>query len=242
MGGRCIERAANGDQRSGSRTFQRDGSLLAESEHAKLAVTVKTESIQPIKALSGSIELPGDKSISHRYAMLAALANGTSELRNFAAARDCHSTLGCMKSLGAGVKVDGTTVQVTGHGLRGLKSSWRALDAENSGNDDTATFGDFEWAIVHDEDYRRCFFAETADEAGDDAAARNGRGHSRARRKFSATGDSWREVACDPLPDADGQCASEVRGAAGWTVRRGRNNGNGTGGDARSYGTGAAGV
>jgi len=33
----------------------------------------------------------------HRYAMLAALADGTSELRNFAAARDCHSTLGCMK-------------------------------------------------------------------------------------------------------------------------------------------------
>ena len=94
---------------------------------------MKIESIQPIKALSGSIELPGDKSISHRYAMLAALANGTSELRNFAAARDCHSTLGCMKSLGAGVKVDGTTVQVTGHGLRGLKSSWRTLDAENSG-------------------------------------------------------------------------------------------------------------
>ncbi len=94
---------------------------------------MKTESIQPIKALSGSVELPGDKSISHRYAMLAALANGTSELRNFAAARDCHSTLGCMKSLGAGVKVDGTTVQVTGHGLRGLKSSWRTLDAENSG-------------------------------------------------------------------------------------------------------------
>ncbi|MGB9434551.1 MAG: 3-phosphoshikimate 1-carboxyvinyltransferase [Candidatus Acidiferrum sp.] len=94
---------------------------------------MKSESIQPVKALSGALELPGDKSISHRYAMLAALANGTSELRNFAAARDCYSTLGCIKSLGAGVKVDGTKVQVTGHGLRGLKSSWRTLDAENSG-------------------------------------------------------------------------------------------------------------
>jgi len=77
--------------------------------------------------------MPGDKSISHRYAMLAGLAEGTSELRNFAAAADCHSTLGCMKALGAEVKVDGTTVRVTGHGLRGLKSSWRALDAGNSG-------------------------------------------------------------------------------------------------------------
>jgi 3-phosphoshikimate 1-carboxyvinyltransferase len=94
---------------------------------------MKNESIQPIKALSGGVEVPGDKSISHRYAMLAALAEGTSELRNFAAARDCHSTLGCMKSLGAGVEVDGTTVRITGHGLRGLKNSSRTLDAENSG-------------------------------------------------------------------------------------------------------------
>src|SRR5205807_9468121 len=77
--------------------------------------------------------MPGDKSISHRYAMLAALAEGTSELRNFAAAADCHSTLGCMKALGAGVKVDGTTIRVTGCGLHGLKSSWCALDAGNSG-------------------------------------------------------------------------------------------------------------
>src|SRR6202040_114593 len=94
---------------------------------------MKTETIHPVKALSGPLELPGDKSISHRYAMLAALADGTSEIRNFAAARDCHSTLGCMKALGADVKVEGTTVKVTGRGLHGLKSSWRSLDAENSG-------------------------------------------------------------------------------------------------------------
>jgi 3-phosphoshikimate 1-carboxyvinyltransferase len=101
--------------------------------HAKLSFIVKSESIHPIKALSGGLELPGDKSISHRYAMLAALAGGTSELRNFAAARDCHSTLGCIKSLGVDVKVESSTVQVAGRGLRGLKSSWRTLDAENSG-------------------------------------------------------------------------------------------------------------
>ena len=94
---------------------------------------MKTETIQRIKSLSGALELPGDKSISHRYAMLAALAAGTNDLRNFAAARDCHSTLGCLKSLGAEIKISGSTVQVTGRGLRGLKSSWRTLDAENSG-------------------------------------------------------------------------------------------------------------
>jgi len=94
---------------------------------------VSKQVIHPAKALSGSVQMPGDKSISHRYAMLAALAEGTSELRNFAAAADCHSTLACMKALGAGVKVDGTTIRVTGCGVRGLKSSWRALDAGNSG-------------------------------------------------------------------------------------------------------------
>jgi len=111
----------------------RDGSPVACLAHAKLPRKMKSESISPVKSLSGPVEVPGDKSISHRYAMLAALADGTSELRNFAAARDCHSTLACMKSLGATVDVHGTTVRVTGHGLHGLKSSWRTLDAENSG-------------------------------------------------------------------------------------------------------------
>ena len=86
-----------------------------------------------MKSLSGGVELPGDKSISHRYAMLAGLAEGTSELRHFSAAADCHSTLGCMSALGADVKIDKDVVRVTGRGPRGLKSSWRALDAGNSG-------------------------------------------------------------------------------------------------------------
>src|SRR5260370_16791194 len=65
--------------------------------------------------------------------MLAALAEGTSELRHFSAAADCHSTLACMSALGAEVKTDKDTVRVAGRGAGGLKSSWRALDAENSG-------------------------------------------------------------------------------------------------------------
>src|SRR5579864_7616034 len=65
--------------------------------------------------------------------MLAGLAEGTSELRHFAAAADCHSTLACMSALGAEVKVEKGVVRVTGRGARGLKASSRALDAENSG-------------------------------------------------------------------------------------------------------------
>lgn len=96
-------------------------------------LTVTTEKIQPAKAITGGLALPGDKSISHRYAMLAGIAEGTSELRNFALAADCHSTLGCLQSLGIEVKTEDTTVRIAGKGLHGLKSSWRTLDAENSG-------------------------------------------------------------------------------------------------------------
>jgi 3-phosphoshikimate 1-carboxyvinyltransferase len=94
---------------------------------------VKKQTVQPAKHLTGGVQPPGDKSISHRYAMLAGLAEGTSELQNFSAAADCHSTLGCMSALGADVKVEKDLVRVTGRGPRGLKSSWRALDAGNSG-------------------------------------------------------------------------------------------------------------
>ena len=65
--------------------------------------------------------------------MLAGLAEGTTELRHFASAADCHSTLKCMSSLGVEVREDKDTIRVTAYGLRGLKRSWRALDAENSG-------------------------------------------------------------------------------------------------------------
>lgn len=91
------------------------------------------QTIYPAKTVAGGVAPPGDKSISHRYAMLAGIADGTSELSNFALAADCHSTLGCMKTLGAEVKVEKNLVRVTGRGLRGLKGSRRALDAGNSG-------------------------------------------------------------------------------------------------------------
>ena len=89
--------------------------------------------IDPARALHGGLEPPGDKSISHRYAMLAALAEGTSELRHFSSAADCRSTLGCLRALGASVVVEKDRVRITGRGLRGLRRSRRALDAENSG-------------------------------------------------------------------------------------------------------------
>jgi 3-phosphoshikimate 1-carboxyvinyltransferase len=94
---------------------------------------VKKQTILPAKFLTGGVDLPGDKSISHRYAMLAALAEGTSELRHFSAAADCHSTLACMRALGAELKKENDTVRITGTGRSGLHESRRSLDAGNSG-------------------------------------------------------------------------------------------------------------
>jgi len=75
----------------------------------------------------------GDKSISHRYAMIAALADGSTEIRRFAGSRDCHSTLRCLSCLGAQVRQDGETVNILGRGIRGLRAPAVPLDAGNSG-------------------------------------------------------------------------------------------------------------
>lgn len=89
--------------------------------------------IKPVRNIVGSIRLPGDKSISHRYAMLAALANGATTLRNFSTGADCASTLGCLRSLG--VKIAKTDGEITIQGSsRTLSSPSVALDCGNSGS------------------------------------------------------------------------------------------------------------
>ena len=84
--------------------------------------------------MTGVVELPGDKSISHRYAILAALAEGRSEIFNYATAADCRSTLECLRKLGVEIEATRERVRITGSGLEGLKPPKRALDAENSGS------------------------------------------------------------------------------------------------------------
>jgi 3-phosphoshikimate 1-carboxyvinyltransferase len=89
--------------------------------------------IHPGGAISGVVELPGDKSISHRYAILGALAEGTTEIYNYASAADCRSTLDCLQGLGVRIDAQRDRTRIAGVGLDGLKPSRRALDAENSG-------------------------------------------------------------------------------------------------------------
>ncbi|HEY4880317.1 MAG TPA: 3-phosphoshikimate 1-carboxyvinyltransferase [Candidatus Acidoferrales bacterium] len=92
------------------------------------------KTISPGGNVSGVVELPGDKSISHRYAILASLAEGVSEIRNYSSSADCLSTIECMRKLGVEIDITPERVRVVGKGLDGLHAAKRALDAGNSGS------------------------------------------------------------------------------------------------------------
>ena len=98
--------------------------------------------VRPARNVRGSVTLPGDKSISHRYAMLAGIAEGASRLENYSTGADCASTLGCMRSLGVkwerrerDKNKDGANnfIEVKGRGLA-LAGPAGALDCGNSGS------------------------------------------------------------------------------------------------------------
>jgi 3-phosphoshikimate 1-carboxyvinyltransferase len=93
-----------------------------------------TEQISPATSVSGAIQLPGDKSISHRYAMLAGIAEGATKISNYSKGADCQSTLACMRALGAESETRDGILCIHGHGLDGLRAPAAALDAGNSGS------------------------------------------------------------------------------------------------------------
>jgi 3-phosphoshikimate 1-carboxyvinyltransferase len=85
-----------------------------------------------VSRVAGRLRVPGDKSISHRYAMLAAMAEGESRLSGYAPGADCAATLACMEALGARVR-RGPVLTIEGLGPRGLRAPAAPLDAANSG-------------------------------------------------------------------------------------------------------------
>ena len=90
--------------------------------------------IRPARNVCGSLRLPGDKSISHRYGMLAAFAEGVSRFTNFSTGADCASTLACMEALGAKVnRIAEGEVEIAGVSGRVIPSS-QPLDCGNSGS------------------------------------------------------------------------------------------------------------
>jgi 3-phosphoshikimate 1-carboxyvinyltransferase len=89
--------------------------------------------IRPAKNLSGSVRLPGDKSISHRYAMLGGIAEGATKLENFSTGADCASTLGCLRALGVKWQRSEGSVVIQGSGAK-LLAPTTPLDCGNSGS------------------------------------------------------------------------------------------------------------
>jgi 3-phosphoshikimate 1-carboxyvinyltransferase len=89
--------------------------------------------VRPSETFRGDFTLPGDKSVSHRLAILGALAEGETRIANFSAAADCESTLGCLSALGVEVRHEDGEVVVRGTGAEGLRPAPGPLDAGNSG-------------------------------------------------------------------------------------------------------------
>lgn len=89
--------------------------------------------IKPAKSIKGKVVLPGDKSISHRAALLAALAEGETRIENFSSSADCASTLNCLKKLGVEIFQEKSDVYIKGVGKKGFRKSPEPLDCGNSG-------------------------------------------------------------------------------------------------------------
>jgi 3-phosphoshikimate 1-carboxyvinyltransferase len=89
--------------------------------------------IQPARRVSGYLRLPGDKSISHRAAIIASLARGRSRIENFSTSEDCASTLACLSQLGVAIERDETTVSIEGS-AGSLRAPSEVLNCGNSGS------------------------------------------------------------------------------------------------------------
>ncbi|HEX4348654.1 MAG TPA: 3-phosphoshikimate 1-carboxyvinyltransferase [Vicinamibacterales bacterium] len=95
--------------------------------------SLSTATVTPARRVRGRITVPGDKSISHRYALVASLADGESTLLNYSSGADCHSTLRCLRGLGVEVNETGAAISLMGRGFGGFRSPSANLDAGNSG-------------------------------------------------------------------------------------------------------------
>lgn len=89
--------------------------------------------VRPARGFAGTVQLPGDKSISHRYGLLGAIAEGTTKLENYSTGADCASTLRCVGLLGATSERNGNEIVIHGCG-RELKAPSAPLDCGNSGS------------------------------------------------------------------------------------------------------------
>lgn len=115
--------------------------------------------LNPARRLTGELRLPGDKSISHRAAMIGSIADGVTSISNFGTSEDCSSTLACLSALGVAVERDGGIVRIFGKGKRGFTAPSKDLDCGNSGTTARLMSGilagqDFESVLSGDESLR----------------------------------------------------------------------------------------
>jgi 3-phosphoshikimate 1-carboxyvinyltransferase len=99
--------------------------------------SIAAATVRPARRVTGRVGLAGDKSISHRYALLAALATGRTTISRYSQGADCAATLDCLRRAGVDVRartIQGSlTVEIDGRGLQGLQPPAEPLDAKNSG-------------------------------------------------------------------------------------------------------------
>lgn len=101
---------------------------MAKSENEEIKMIIKRA-----KNLSGEINIPGDKSISHRSVMLGSLAKGDTVVHGFLQGADCLSSISCFRAMGIDIENENDKVIIHGRGLRGLKKPDSILDVGNSG-------------------------------------------------------------------------------------------------------------
>ncbi|WP_419742047.1 3-phosphoshikimate 1-carboxyvinyltransferase [Paraclostridium dentum] len=106
--------------------------------------------------LKGTVELIGDKSISHRAIMFSSIAKGTTRIKNFLMGQDCLSTIDCFRKMGVNIDINDNEVIVKGVGLRGLKKPNEILNVGNSGTTIRLMMGilagnEFESTVIGDE-------------------------------------------------------------------------------------------
>jgi len=99
---------------------------------------IAATTVRPARRVKGTVGLAGDKSISHRYALLASLATGRTTIHQYSSGADCNATLDCLEGAGVDIRRSrsperGLTVEIIGRGLRGLRAPAAPLDAQNSG-------------------------------------------------------------------------------------------------------------
>ncbi len=161
--------------------------------------------VRPARNVSGAIRLPGDKSISHRYAMLGAIADGTTKLENYSTGADCASTLGCLKTLGVTWRKENGVIEIDGKNLK-LRSPASPLDCGNSGSTMRMLSGilagqDFTSELIGDESLSRrpmSRIIKPLEMMGAKIAASDG-----GRPPLRVTGNSLKAISYEtPVPSA----------------------------------------